>query len=257
MQVKPKLILVFAAFAGSACSAHDLRDSSGSRLTNRWLYVSGAGLEKVKDFEPSFALNSGQMSGYTGCNHFQAEFKTSGNNIKINFKLKTSMPCSSQQAVAAELAFEEFLRSVERFETDAETLKLLNAEGSSLLMRAYVPKPKASLVGTEWKMLSAAMFPGAVGTSEMIQAHRAVFDGRKMTLQQPCYTVTANYTADDASVRFSNVQVAARACKEKREADFILQYVQPLLSKTDRYTIVERRLTLFEGTQFQLDFDAN
>jgi heat shock protein HslJ len=247
---------MLVVFAGAACRAHDIRDASGNALTNRWLYSSGDGIGKIEKFEPTLTLNAGQISGWTGCNHLQADFSVSGTAIKIRQKMKTSLPCRSQAAVAGEQAFEDLLQSVARYEADAGVLRLFTADGKQLVMHAYVPAPRAKLVGSEWKMLSAAMLPGAVGTSEMIQAHRAVFDGRTLRLQQPCYTLSADYTANETAMRFSNVSLVQRACAEKREAEFTLQYLQPMLAKINRYTISERRLNLYAGEDFQLDFEA-
>jgi heat shock protein HslJ len=256
MKQIPGIAVILLVIAGGACRAHDLRDAAGNALTNRWLYTSADGIAKIDKFEPSLTLNAGQISGWTGCNHLQGDFKTSGNNIKIRQKLKTSMPCRSQAAVAAELAFENLLQAGTRYEVEAGVLRLITADGKQLVMHAYVPEPTAALVGTEWKMLSAAMMPGAVGTSEMIQAHRAIFDGRSFRLRQPCYEIIADYSADESAMRFKNIQVKQSACKERREADFTLQYLQPLFTRTNRYSIVERRLTIFEGTNFQFDFEA-
>jgi heat shock protein HslJ len=250
------LTTMVVVLAGAACRAHDIRDAGGNALTNRWLYSSGDGIGKIEKFEPSLTLNAGQVSGWTGCNHLQADFSVSGNTIKIRQKMKTSLPCPSQAAVAGEQAFENLLQSVARYETGAGVLRLITPEGKQLVMRAYVPAPRAALVGSEWKMLSAAMLPGAVGTSEMIQAHRATFDTRRLRLSQPCYEISADYAASEAGMSFSNVSVVQRACTEKREAEFTLQYLQPMFARINRYTISERRLSLYAGEDFQLDFEA-
>lgn len=256
MKKIPGIATVLLVMTVSACRAHNLRDAVGNALTNRWLYRSADGIAKIADFEPSLTLNAGEINGYTGCNNMHGDFKTSGDKIKIRQKLKTSMPCRSQAAVAAELAFENLLRSAVRYETSAGVLRLFTADGKQLVMHAYVPAPRAALVGTEWKMLSAAMMPGAVGTSEMLQAHRATFDGRMLRLRQPCYEISAGYVASETGMRFSDVQVAPLSCPGRREADFTLQYLEPMFAKIDRYTISERRLSLFAGEVFQLDFDA-
>ncbi|AFM12517.1 META domain-containing protein [Turneriella parva] len=250
------LAVVLLVTAGGGCRDHNLRDSAGNALKNRWLYASADGIAKIENFEPTLTMNAGEISGYTGCNHLRGDFETSGNTIKIRQKLKTSMPCRSQAAVAAELAFENLLQLVVRYEVEAGVLRLITADGKKLVMHAYVPAPRAALTGTEWKMLSAAMMPGAVGTSEMIQAHRARFEGSRFRLRQSCYEITADYSANETTVRFANVQLKQQACKERREADFTLQYLEPMFAKIDRYTISERRLSLFAGEKFQLDFDA-
>lgn len=256
MKGAQSIAVIMLLITGAACRAHELRDAVGNPLTDRWLYTSADGIAKVDNFEPSLTFRASEIYGWTGCNHLQATFSTSGNQIKIQQKLKTSMACRSQAAVAAEVAFENLLQSVVRYETSPGVLRLVNAEGKHLMMHAYLPAPRAALLGTEWKMLSAAMMPGAVGTSEMLQAHRARFDGSRFRLRQGCYEITADYSADESAVRFTNVHLIRQACKEQREADFTLQYLEPMFATINRYTIIERRLTLFADKDFQLDFDA-
>jgi heat shock protein HslJ len=134
MNLKPFLILnlIILAIALSGCATF-LED--GSRLDGTGWELESIG-SKIVDSErkPTLKFSDERASGSAGCNSFQGEYSTSGQEIKFADLAMTLMACPDAQGLMdLEQQYFSALQQAETYELSGDRLSIHMQDGSELV----------------------------------------------------------------------------------------------------------------------------
>jgi heat shock protein HslJ len=156
LQLAPALPLVLLAVlftvsftqAGESTSA--LHDTDLPPLVDRvWILCPENDCSKNSSAQTQIDAvfdDSGQLTGYSGCNRFKGSYDVEGNTMRIGFIMLTRMGCEAE-IMKQEYAFVLALQDTASYHIHVNTLELYAAEGSLLAtfeaenvtLRIFVP----------------------------------------------------------------------------------------------------------------------
>lgn len=97
--------------------------------------IAGASLGEGVRIRMDIDARSGRMTGFTGCNEFNAEVTAFGDAISISAPAEADAPCPSPAAQTDETRFLAVLGSIARFSRHGRSLELLPREPGEALVR--------------------------------------------------------------------------------------------------------------------------
>lgn len=189
----------------------------------------------------------GRVSGTVGCNHFSADYTSSGNRLSIGPAISTLMYCASPAGVMdQEARVLALLRLAAGYAIAGDTLTVLDPGGNGLVTLDRAADPRdAPLVGTTWR-LDGFMENGTARSALAGTDASVVFgaDGR-LSGTTGCNDLSGLYTADDARVSIGPLAVTGRACpdpdlmRQERELLAALQVTATCDIEGDRLTLID------------------
>lgn len=108
----------------------------------------------------------GELNGSTGCNRFSGTYQASGTSLTIELGPMTKVACAGPLLEAQETAITTRLPQVASFAIEDLSLRLLDAQGSTLLTYGA---GLSDLAGTAWGVLGVNNGAGAVATTALTE----------------------------------------------------------------------------------------
>jgi heat shock protein HslJ len=205
-----------------------------------WQVSSGLDVPGWESVAPSATFADGRVSGFSGCNRFNAPYTLDGDRLKLGAIASTKMACAAP-GDAVEPAYLDALAAVAGWRIDDDELVLLDDDGNELL-RMREP----SLVGS-WTV-TAFRQPNAVSSPIAGTELTATFasDG-KLTGSAGCNPYEATFTAEEGKISITGISSGARACATPEGAmEQEAEYLAALpLART--YQLDGQTLTLLSG----------
>jgi heat shock protein HslJ len=234
--------------SGSGSSASSA-DNSRALEGKAWKATAIAGVTTVRTgrgTEVTAVFAAGQMSGTGGVNRYNAAYQTQpGDKISIKQPVSTLM-AGAPEAMTQETAYFAALPKATSFEVTSDSLKLLDAQGTTLV--SYAAVQPTTLTGTEW---DATMFNNGRGGLEGIAASSTITakfgsDGSlagNATINQYHTTYTTSGDGMTIDAKIVATQMAGPADLMAQEAAYLAA-----LPRTTTYTIEGDELWLRDAT---------
>lgn len=129
----------FALAAMAACllAACARPTAVSEELNGRWdvQQTAGASLGEGVHIEVTIDARTGAMSGFTGCNAFDANITAFSDAIAIGAVREAPQTCASAAAATDETRFLRVLSSIRRFVRHGKSLELLGNDAGDALVR--------------------------------------------------------------------------------------------------------------------------
>ena len=155
-------------------------------------------------------LESGRLSGYSGCNNFSGGYRIEGDRLIVGPVASTQMACPEPGA-SVERAFQAALAGTLQYSIAEDALTLTAASGATLRFGAQ-PPPRLS--GVKWKVTSfnngRQAVVGVIGESRL----EIAFENGQVTGNAGCNAFHGSYTSRDGSIEIGPLATTRRACDE-------------------------------------------
>ena len=160
MRIRSIAILVGLVALVAACSPGP--GTGGELQGTKWIlrsYDLGGTLTLVPDNQYADAeFDANRVSGFSGCNTFNARYRSGGRTLFISQPASTLMACP-EEAMTFEQNFLQLLNSSRFFSTRGDTLTIFSAVGDESLV--FDAAPRNPLLG-KWQVDSFQSKPGTV-----------------------------------------------------------------------------------------------
>jgi len=128
--VLPLCILMFLLSACAGIGAVSQVDLEG----RTWVLADLNGSDPIEKHEPTLEFGSGQVSGNTGCNHYEGGYQVEGASIRFEDFFNNEMAClEPKKVMEQEQIYMDLLRAADRFEVINDSLTILTATGQMLI----------------------------------------------------------------------------------------------------------------------------
>jgi heat shock protein HslJ len=160
MRIRSIAILVGLVALVAACSAGP--GTGGELQGTKWIlrsYDQAGTLTLVPDNQyADAAFDSNQVTGFSGCNTFNARYRAGGRTLLISQPSSTLMACP-EEAMTFEQTFLQLLNSSRFYSTRGDTLTIFSAVGQTSLV--FDAAPRNPLLG-KWQVDSFETAPSTV-----------------------------------------------------------------------------------------------
>jgi heat shock protein HslJ len=199
------LIAAFALALVAGCGDDGEAVKSSSFEGVPWQVTSGLDVPGWESVAPSATFADGRVSGFSGCNQFNAPYTLDGDRLELGEIASTKMACPAP-GDAVEPAYLETLGAVAGWRIEGDELVLVD-QNSKELLRLREP----SLVGS-WTV-TAFRQPNAVSSPIVGTELTATFgsDG-KLTGSAGCNPYQASFTAEEGRIEITGISSGAKAC---------------------------------------------
>jgi len=160
MRIRSIAVLVGLVALVAACSAGP--GTGGELQGTKWIlrsYDVAGTLTLVPDNQYAEAeFDANRVSGFGGCNTFDARYRAGGRTLFISQPASTLMACA-EEAMTFEQTYLQLLNSSRFYSTRADTLTIFSAVGQTSLV--FDAAPRNPLLG-KWQVDSFASAPNTV-----------------------------------------------------------------------------------------------
>ena len=236
--------------AGSSASPSSAGADNSKALEGKvWKATAISGVTAVlteKGTEVTAAFDAGKLSGSGGVNRYTATYETqSGDKIKISQPASTLM-AGPPKAMAQEQAYFAALTKVTKFAVTADSLTLMDDQGTTLV--SYTVVPPTTLEGTEWHALAYNNGKGGLQSLAAASAITAKFgaDGSLVgsaTVNRYSTTYTTSGDTMSIDAKIVSTQMGGPADLMQQEAAYLAA-----LPKTATYAIEGDELWLRDAS---------
>ncbi len=160
------MVAVFTTY-GSSASVEPLytnsdtasTTSSGHLNETEWVLTSLNGNNPIKNSTITLAFHyENEISGCTGCNHYDGRYTINGNNFSICVQGRTDFDCGvSESIMQQEATYFEVLVNAAAYRIIDNRLEIDNAAGETILTFTLIeehPMDPSALEGIEWQLIS-------------------------------------------------------------------------------------------------------
>jgi heat shock protein HslJ len=141
------LLVLMAAVVWAGCGGGQGGDLEGAIWTLTSNETGGATGEELQDLGIDAVFEGTTVSGFSGCNQYNAEYTVSGDSLEIGPIATTMMACP-EEIMEIEQSYFTALERSSSFTVDGDTLTIFDGDGSRLL--AYVRAEPPALTGITW-----------------------------------------------------------------------------------------------------------
>jgi heat shock protein HslJ len=206
-------------------TAEDASDGTGGELqSTRWVLdsylVDGSLTVVADDLFADAEFKANRVTGFAGCNDFDALYRTGGRMLLVGMPRMTLMACS-ETASAFESNFMALLQQSRFYSIRADHLVVRGPDRSILLV--FVGAPNNPLLGA-WEVDSFAAGGGAVTSPLEGTDLSVVFRLRTAGGSAGCNTFDGPYTTNGAVAAIGPLATTRMACAEDvmaQEASFL------------------------------------
>jgi heat shock protein HslJ len=153
-------------------------------------------------------FGQGQVSGSSGCNHYQGSYKVEGTQLTVGPLAGTMMACPPP-VMEIEDAFRGAFAGGGRFAVENGRLTLTANAGSVLVFQA---QPEPSLEGPTWGVTGYNNGRQAVVSPLLHTELTLVFRGGSISGSSGCNSYTASYTRDGDRLTIGPLASTRKAC---------------------------------------------
>ncbi|MGZ4753779.1 MAG: META domain-containing protein [Acidimicrobiia bacterium] len=184
----------------------------------------------------------GRMTGDSGCNAYNAPYRTTRNEITIGPQIaSTQMACAPERA-AVEQAYLARLPRVKTFTITGRTLTLRR---DKRVLLAYDAADGAAAIVGKWTATS--LYTGsAVQSVALGSTLTAEFDAGQVSGDSGCNTFGGPYEANGTTIKLGPLHTTLRACAEAALQTQEQQY-QAALEQATTFSVTGERLDLFRA----------
>ena len=155
-------------------------------------------------------FESGQLSGFAGCNNFSGSYSLTGDELKIGPVASTQMACP-EPGSSVENAFHAALAGTLRYAVDGDGLSATTASGATLRFRR---EPPPSLAGVSWEVTSFNNDRHAVVGVIGEPAIKMSFKDGQVSGSAGCNAFHGTYATEGNQIRLGALATTRRACDE-------------------------------------------
>jgi heat shock protein HslJ len=234
MMVRRFAAVVAVALVFVACSAGP---GTGGQLEGTdWILRSYQQDESLvivpEDQFANARFTANRVSGFSGCNDFDALYRAGGRTLLVSESASTLMACSVE-AMAFEAAYLSALDASRFYSVHRDTLTVFDAIGSPVL--EFDAAPRNPMLGS-WKVDSFATAPGSVTVPLEGTELTAVFGIGSVGGSSGCNEYTGTYGTNGRFVRIGRVATTRMACPDE-----IMTQETAFLSALEGAALVDRR----------------
>ncbi len=219
MMIRRFLALAAVAVALSACSSGNAADATadgagGELQATNWVLdsydVSGTLTIVPPDQYADADFRANRVTGFGGCNNYDAVYVSNGRNIFIGMPKTTLMSCGEATDAFA-TTYISLLQASRYFNVRGDTLTIRGADLSIILV--FEAAPKNPLLGS-WIVEGLAATPGSMTVPLAGTELTAVFRLTTVTGSSGCNTYQANYTTNGTTVAVGALATSQIACAQ-------------------------------------------
>jgi heat shock protein HslJ len=210
----------------------------------RWILQSMHGQELLEDTTITLKLTDKEISGWSGCNLYYAQYTTRPNDrIEIGEVANTDMGCS--EPVGRSEQEEEYISTIQKatsYRFDGEHLILIDKQGNILLQYRLLPQFAANpegLIGNTWRLYYA----DGMGAYELGE-FTLWFNGSTFGGTTSCRDYEGKYHTNKDSINVTlltmTTDVACVQSDQISEATYTT-----ILERVDQYNVSQNRLELY------------
>ncbi len=222
MTVRRIAALLALGLIVGACSAGP---GTGGRLEGTdWVlrsYAVEGSLVTVPETQFADAeFKTNRVSGFSGCNDFDARYRAGGRTLFISESASTLMACADE-ANALESAYLANLQASRFYSERRGTLTIFDAQGTTVLV--FDAAPRNPMLGN-WTVDSFATGPGSLTAPIEGTSLTAVFGIASVGGSGGCNQYTGTYGTNGNVVRIGRLATTRMACAEEimtQEAAFL------------------------------------
>ncbi len=135
---------LIAILAMAACTTMGNRDASAPFADKEWRLVELNGRPALttgtaNDPFLRFAVDSGRVTGNTGCNLLTGPFTHGGESLKFGALVTTKRACTEEERNRQEVDFSAALSATQRYAVSRDTMTLFGADGPLARLVAREP----------------------------------------------------------------------------------------------------------------------
>lgn len=226
------LAIAAVAFTATACSTTSSGGTGGTIDGTSWALktydVSGTATEVPAGTRVDAKFADGKVSGFAGCNVYNAAVTISGATIKVGTAAVTMMACDADKT-ALEGAYLANLAKAATFTATSDTLTMFDSTGKSLLV--YSAAAANPLIGS-WDVTGYNNGKQAVVSPVTGSTLTAIFTPDQVSGSAGCNTYTGGYTIDGTTLKIGPLASTMKACEDQAVNDQEQQFLAALQAST-------------------------
>jgi len=224
------LAIAAVAFAVTACSTTG--GTGGTLDGTSWALktydVSGTATAVPAGTRIDAMFAGGKVSGFSGCNVYNAPVTISGATIKVGTAATTTMACDPDKT-ALEQAYLGNLGKAATFTATSDTLTMFDGAGKSILV--YSAAAANPLEGS-WDVTGYNNGKQAVVGPVDGSTLTAIFTADQVSGSAGCNTYSGSYTIDGTSLKIGPLASTMKACADQAVNDQEQQFLAALQAST-------------------------
>jgi heat shock protein HslJ len=224
------LAIAAVAFAVTACSTTG--GTGGTLDGTSWALktydVSGTATAVPAGTRVDAKFAGATVSGFAGCNVFNAPVTISGATIKVGTAATTMMACDADKT-ALEQAYLANLAKAATFTATKDALTMFDAAGKSILV--YAAAAANPLEGS-WDVTGYNNGKQAVVSPVTGSTLTAIFTADQVSGSAGCNTFSGSYTLDGTTLKIGPLASTMKACADQAVNDQEQQFLAALQAST-------------------------
>jgi heat shock protein HslJ len=158
-------------------------------------------------------FQDGRLSGNASCNTYGADYTVDGNQLTIGLAITTMMMCEPQDVMQQEQTYLAALAQVAAYQIDGDTLTLVDANGTVLLV--YTETAPLTLTGVTWTVTTYNNGKQAV-VSLLADTELTLIFGEDGSVSGSagCNQYTGGYTVDGSAIKIGPLAATMMMCGE-------------------------------------------
>jgi heat shock protein HslJ len=209
------LAIAAVAFSATACSTASSGGTGGTIDGTSWALktydVSGTATEVPAGTRVDAKFADGKVSGFAGCNVYNAPVTISGATIKVGVAAVTMMACDADKT-ALEQAYLANLAKAATFTATSDGLTMFDSAGKSILV--YSAAAANPLEGS-WDVTGYNNGKQAVVSPVTGSKLTAVFTPDQVSGSAGCNDYSGGYTIDGTTIKIGPLASTMKACADE------------------------------------------
>ncbi len=224
------LAIAAIAITATACSASG--GTGGTIDGTSWALqtydVSGTATQVPAGTRVDANFAGGKVSGFAGCNVYNATATVSGATIKIGPAATTAMACDADKT-ALEQAYLANLANAATFTATSDALTMFDSSGKSILV--YAAGAANPLEGS-WDVTGYNNGKQAVVSPVADSKLTAIFTADQVSGSAGCNEYSGGYTLDGTTLKIGPLASTMRACSDEAVNEQEQQFLAALQNST-------------------------
>ena len=227
------LAIAAVAFSATACSTSGAAGGTGGTIDGTsWALktydVSGTATAVPAGTRVDAQFAGGKVSGFSGCNVYNAPVTISGATIKVGTAATTMMACDADKT-ALEQAYLGNLAKAATFTATKDALTMFDSAGKSILV--YSAAAANPLEGS-WEVTGYNNGKQAVVGPVAGSTLTAIFTADQVSGSAGCNTYSGPYTLDGTTLKIGPLASTMKACADQAVNDQEQQFLAALQAST-------------------------
>jgi heat shock protein HslJ len=224
------LAIAAVAFTVTACTSNGGTGGTidGTSWALKTYDVSGTATAVPAGTRVDAKFADGKVSGFAGCNVYNAPVTTSGSTIKVGAAATTAMACDADKT-ALEQAYLGNLAKAATFTATSDALTMSDGAGKSILV--YSAAAANPLEGS-WDVTGYNNGKQAVVSPVAGSKLTAIFTADQVSGAAGCNDYSGGYTIDGTTLKIGPLASTMKACADQAVSDQEQQFLAALQAST-------------------------